>query len=124
MISAALAYVAAALTVLWGAAHAVPTLHVLSGFEPITADNRRVLLQEWLAEAFTMWGAAALVITMTVVASGSLVTHWSYRVVACLLLTLGALTALTGARTEVLWFKVCPVLLGVVAALLLAASFV
>jgi citrate synthase len=44
------AYVAAALTALWGVAHAVPTRQVLAGFAPITADNRRVLKQEWLAE--------------------------------------------------------------------------
>ena len=29
---------------------------------PITADNRRIVVQEWLAEAFTMWGIAAMVI--------------------------------------------------------------
>ena len=99
-------------------------MRVLCGFKPITADNRRVLLQEWLAEAFTMWGAAVLVITLTVVASGSSVTHWSYRVVACLLLALGTLTARTGAKTKVVWFKVCPVLLSVVAALLAAQLLV
>jgi hypothetical protein len=39
-----------------------------------------------------------------------------------LLLALAALTALTGARTAVVWFKICPVLLGGSAVLLLAAS--
>ena len=48
-------------------AHAVPTRQVLASFEPITADNRRIILQEWLAEAFTMWGIAAVVIAATVV---------------------------------------------------------
>lgn len=48
-----LAYVAAGLVGLWGVAHAVPTRQVVAGFGPITVDNRRVLLQEWLAEAFT-----------------------------------------------------------------------
>ena len=41
-----------------------------------------------------------------------------------LLLALGILTALTGARTTVVWFKVCPVLVASAAALLLAASLV
>lgn len=49
-----LAYIAAAVTGLWGAAHAIPTRQVLAGFAPITADNRRVLQQEWLAESLTM----------------------------------------------------------------------
>jgi len=35
---------------------------------------------------------------------------------------LGTLTALTGARTPVVWFKICPVLLAGSAALLVAAS--
>lgn len=44
-----LAYTAAGLTSLWGLAHAFPTRRVIAGFEPITLDNRRVILQEWLA---------------------------------------------------------------------------
>jgi hypothetical protein len=44
------------------------------------------------------------------------------RAVSALLIALATLTALTGARTPVIWFKICPVLLGVTAALLLTAS--
>jgi hypothetical protein len=68
-----LAYIAAALVGLWGVAHAVPTRRVVAGFEPLTVDNRRVLAQEWLAEAFTMWGLAALVVVVTACASST--TH-------------------------------------------------
>jgi hypothetical protein len=39
-----------------------------------------------------------------------------------LLVALGVLTALTGARTPVVWFKVCPVVMAGPAGLLLAAS--
>jgi hypothetical protein len=35
------------------------------GLAPITRDNRRIVVQEWLAEAFTMWGIAAIVIVVT-----------------------------------------------------------
>jgi hypothetical protein len=117
-----LAYVAAALIGVWGIAHAVPTKRVVAGFAPITTDNRRVLTQEWLAESFTMWAMAALVVVVTITAGDTRVTAIVYRVVAGLLLALAALTALTGARTPVVWFKVCPVLLAVSAALLLVAS--
>jgi len=120
----ALAYVAAALTGLWGIAHAVPTKQVVAGFGALSQDNRRVLTQEWLAEAVTMWGLAGLVIAVTVAAGGQSGTEWAYRLAAGLLLALGALTALTGARTAVVWFKICPVLLGTAAGLLLAASLV
>jgi hypothetical protein len=117
-----LAYAAAGLTGLWGIAHAVPTRRVIAGFAPITSDNRRVLVQEWLAESITMWSAAALVVAVTAVNGGGLVTDWVYRIVAGLLVALAVLTALTGARTPVVWFKICPALLGTSAALLLAAS--
>ena len=117
-----LAYLAGAITGLWGVAHAIPTRQVLSGFEPMTGDNRRVLTQEWLAESFTMWGAATLVIAVTAASGGTSAAHWVYRIAAGLLLALAALTALTGARTAVVWFKICPVLLGGCATLLILAS--
>ena len=117
-----LAYLAAALIGAWGIAHAVPTKRVVAGFAPITTDNRRVLTQEWLAESFTMWAMAALVVAVTITAGDTRVTAIVYQAVAALLLALAVLTALTGARTPVVWFKVCPVLLATSAILLLAAS--
>ncbi len=118
-----LAYLAAALITVWGIAHAVPTKRVVAGFAPITADNRRVLTQEWLAESLTMWGMAALVVAVTATAADIGVAAIVYRVVAGLLVALAVLTALTGARTPIVWFKVCPALLATSAALLLVASF-
>jgi hypothetical protein len=46
-----------------------------------------------------------------------------YRVAAGLLAALALLTGLTGARTSVVWFKVCPVVLTASATLLAVASF-
>ena len=117
-----LAYLAAALVGVWGIAHAVPTKRVVAGFAPITADNRRVLTQEWLAESLTMWGMATLVVAVTATAADSQVTLIVYRVVAGLLVALAVLTAVTGARTPIVWFKICPALLATSAALLLVAS--
>jgi hypothetical protein len=77
----------------------------------------------WLAEAFTMCGVAALVLVVTAVGGAGMdVRAWVYRIAAGPLITLGTLTALTGARTSVIWFKICPVLLAGCAGLLLAAS--
>jgi len=118
-----LAYVAAGLVAAWGVAHAIPTGQVVAGFEPITAANRLVITQEWLAESLTMWGVAAAVAVTTAVAGGDAeATVWLYRVAAGLLLALAALTALTGARTPVIWFKICPVLLSTSAVMLVVAS--
>ncbi len=120
-----LAYVAAVLVALWGVAHAIPTRQVLMSFKPITQDNRRIVLQEWLAEAFTMWGLAGIIVSVTIVSgAGSHASQWVYRVVAALLVALAVLTGLTGARTPVIWFKVCPVLLTFSAGLLLVASLI
>jgi len=119
--ASAMAYLAASITALWGVAHAVPTLSVLRSFEPISDDNRRVVLQEWTAEAFTMWGIAALIVAVTVVGSGSDAAHAAYAAAAGLLVALAILTVFTGGRTPVIWFKICPVLLSISAALLVAA---
>lgn len=117
-----LAYIAAATVALWGVSHVVPTRRVVAGFAPINADNRRVLVQEWLAEAFAMEGVAALAVTVTAIDGDASTRDWVYRVLAALLLALAALTAVTGARTRVIWFKICPVLLSASAVLLLVAG--
>ncbi len=122
--NAVLAYLSAALIAAWGVAHAIPTRQVLAGFSPITPDNRRIIQQEWLAEAITMWGLAAVIIAATAAGGTNAdVRAWVYRAVSALLIALAALTAFTGARTPVVWFKICPVLLSITAAMLLAASF-
>jgi hypothetical protein len=119
-----LAFTAAALVALWGLAHAVPTRQVIAGFDPIERDNRLILTQEWLAEAFTMWGIAAIVAAATLAGSESSVATWVYRAGAGLLVGLAVLTAATGARTPVIWFKICPVLLTASALLLVVASVI
>jgi hypothetical protein len=120
-----LAYVAAGLVALWGVAHAIPTREVVRGFEPITRDNRRVLIQEWLAEALALWGVAATIIGISAIGpEGSGAIDWVYRASAGILIALAILTAFTGARTPVIWFKICPVLLTTSASLLVIASLV
>jgi hypothetical protein len=57
--SAVLACLGATLITAWGTAHAIPTRQVLAGFDPVSPDNRRIIQQEWLAEAITMWGQAS-----------------------------------------------------------------
>jgi hypothetical protein len=71
-----------------------------------------------------MWGISAIVIAATA-ATGTAtdIRAWVYRAAAALLIALGTLTALTGARTPVIWFKICPLLLAAAALLLLIASF-
>jgi hypothetical protein len=121
--SAPIAYIAAGVVALWGVAHVLPTVRVVQGFNDTSHDNRLVITQEWIAEAMTMWFIAALVAIAT--AAGGpheALTDWIYRASAIMLLAVAVLTATTGAHTTVIFFKICPVLLSVTAALLLAAS--
>ncbi len=82
-----------------------------------------MVLQEWMAEAFTMWGLAALVVAATLVGGAGIpTTEWVYRIAAGILVAIAVLTSFTGSRTPVIWFKVCPVLQIGSAGLLVTAS--
>jgi hypothetical protein len=119
----ALVYVAGSALVLWGAAHLAPTRSVANSFGEISADSRRILVMEWVAEGVTHVSIGMLVIVVTAL-EGSVdpTVHVVYRVLAGALVALATLTALTGARTPVIWFKVCPFVLTSAAALLVAGS--
>ncbi|HEY3089770.1 MAG TPA: hypothetical protein VGJ59_17105 [Jatrophihabitantaceae bacterium] len=118
-----LAGLSSGLIAAWGIAHVLPTSRVVAGYADTSRDNRLVIAQEWIAEALTMWFVSALVLVITSVGDGS-TRAWVYRVCALLLLAVGTLTAATGARTSVVFFKICPVVLTSYAGLLLAASWV
>lgn len=121
--SGVLAYLAAIAVIVWGVAHVMPTRRVADGFGDISVDNRRILVMEWIAEGITHISIGVLVILMTAIeGSGSSASQLVYRVAAAVLIVLAALTSVTGARTPVIWFRVCPFVLGGAAILLLVAS--
>lgn len=121
--AAGLAFAAAALVFLWGTAHLIPTRQVVAGFGEISRDNRLVITMEWVAEGLAMWFVAALAVAVTVAGEAG-TADLTYRLGAGFLVVLGAWTAATGARTPVIWFKACPVVMAVGAGLLVAASLV
>jgi hypothetical protein len=118
-----LAYLAGAILVVWGVVHVVPTRQVVRSMEPSTNDSRLVITQEWIGESLAMWGLATLVIVAAATATPVATENWIYRITASIVAAIGVLTALTGARTPVVWFKICLVVLATVVALLLSASF-
>lgn len=123
--SETLAYVAAGMVFLWGISHIVPTRQVVAGFGDIGADNRHIITMEWVAEglAFVFVGILVAVVTWSD-ASPESAEDLVYRVVPGFLLTIGAWTAMTGARTGVIWFKMRPVVMTLSSALLVWASLV
>ena len=119
--SDALAFAAGGLVFLWGVAHVIPTRQVVAGFGEIGRDNHLVLTMEWVAEALAMWLVAALVVAVAVAGTGD-TARLVYRVCGGFLMVLAAWTAATGARTPVIWFRLCPVVMTVSTGLLVAAS--
>jgi len=120
-----LAYLAGAALIVWGLAHLAPTKAVADGFGPIGVENRRILVMEWVAEGVTHVSVGALAVLIALAgyaggATGDLV----YRVLAGMLVVLATLTAATGARTRVIWFKACPFVLTAAATLLVLRSVV
>ena len=108
----------------WGVSHIIPTRQVVAGFGDISPDNRRIITMEWVAEGLAFVFVAVLVVAVTwstdvTEAAEDLV----YRVVSGFLITIGVWTAMTGARTGVIWFKACPVVMSVSSGLVIAASF-
>ena len=117
-----LASLAAAITTVWGIAHLVPTRQVVAGFGTLSKDNRLVITQEWIAEGITLTFLGGLVGLVTAVGRVSnLAVTAVYGLVAGMLLVMAVLTAVTGARGSVVFFKICPVVKTVAAVLLLAS---
>ncbi|MGZ4392668.1 MAG: hypothetical protein ACXVRK_11210, partial [Gaiellaceae bacterium] len=54
--------------------------------------------------------------------AGGPTAHLVYRVLAAALVALAALTTATGARTPLIWFKICPFVLTTAAALLVVRT--
>ena len=123
MIDFLLLVISAIIVVLWGVAHLVVTKRVVAGFGSITDDNRWIITQEWIAEGVTMIFLALLVVIVTLFGGVnnplSTIVYWSVGVV---LLVLAGLTALTGARSSVVFFKICPILLTVTSVLIFLGS--
>jgi hypothetical protein len=121
--AAVLAYAASAILIAWGSAHLVPTRAVAASFGGISLDNRRILVMEWIAEGITHISIGVLVILTTAAeGAGDPTTQLVYRVAASVLVALAVLTAVTGGRTAVIWFRVCPFALTTAAVLLLGAT--
>jgi hypothetical protein len=122
---AILAYVASAILIAWGTAHLAPTRAVAGSFGDISLDNRRILVMEWVAEGIAHISIGVLVILTTAIDGASdSTTQLVYCVCAATLVVLATLTALTGSRTAVIWFRICPFVLTGSAVLLVLAALV
>ena len=119
-----LAWAAAAIVFMWGVSHIIPTREVVAGFGDITEDNRYIITMEWVAEGLSFVFVAVLIgaVALSDMAPES-AEELVYRVCSGFLITIGIWTAVTGARTGVIWFKMCPVVMSITSAMLVTSTF-
>jgi hypothetical protein len=113
-----LLYAGSIVIILWGIAHIIPTRAIVHGFGEISEDNRKVLTMELIAEGLTLifLGLLPLLVTM-LVGIQDRTAGIMYLACAVMLLAMAVLTGVTGARTSIIWYKLCPAVKTLVAAL-------
>ena len=111
-------YLASAMTGLWGVAHLLATRGVVAGFGDLSADNRRIITMEWIVEGVALISTAAFVAVATAIPSQAAVASGVYAVATGTLVVLAIVSLFTGFRVAFLPFRLCPVIFGVSAALI------
>ena len=118
-----LLYIGSIIIILWGVAHIIATKPIVSGFGSISEDNKKILVMEVAAEGVTLCFIGLLVLLVTLLAgSGSQAAFVTYIASAVMLLIMAILTGVTGARTPVIPYKICPVIKTIVAILFILGS--
>jgi hypothetical protein len=123
MIDTILLYIGSGLIFIWGIAHLIPTRAIVNGFGSISEDNKKILAMESIAEGLTLCFIGVLVIIVTSLAGTQSETAFIvYMACAVMLLVMAILTTLTGARTPLVPYKICPVVKTVVAILFIIGA--
>ena len=116
--SGILVYAGSIVIILWGIAHIIPTKAIVHGFGEVSEDNRKVLTMEVIAEGLTLIFLGALPLAVTVlVGVQDRTAGIVYLACAGMLLAMAVLTGVTGARTSTIWYKLCPAVKTIAAAL-------
>jgi hypothetical protein len=119
-----LLYIGSIAIILWGIAHIVFTKGVVSGFNPISKDNKLVITMEWIAEGLTLIFIGLLVLLITVLeGTDNSVSIFTYRASAVMLIVMAILSLFTGARIPFIPYKLCPPIFTTAAILFIAGSF-
>ena len=118
-----LVYAGSIVIILWGIAHIIPTKAIVHGFGEVSEDNRKVLTMEVIAEGLTLIFLGALPLAVTVLVGAQDTTAGIvYLACAGMLLAMAVLTGVTGARTATIWYKICPAVKTIVAALFILSA--
>jgi len=118
-----LIYLGSAVVVIWGIAHIVPTRAVVAGFGPLSADNRRIISMEWVAEGLALTFIGVLMLVVALFAQPSDATAvLVLRLSAAMLVVMAAWTAIAGFATSIVPIKLCPFVLTAAAAAIAAGT--
>jgi hypothetical protein len=124
MINNILIYISSILIIIWGIAHIIPTKNVVSGYGEISRDNKLIFIMEWIAEGTTLIFIGVLTLLINILnGHQNPVSLNVFRISAVMLIIMAILTAFTGARTKVIFFKICPFVKTIGAVLLLLAVY-
>lgn len=124
MLNNILIYIGSIIIIIWGIAHLIPTKTVIAGYGNISRDNKLILIMEWVAEGLTLIFIGALTLLINILNGYKNPASLNvFRISAVILLIMAILTAFTGARTKVVFFKICPFVKTIVAVLLLLAAY-
>ena len=120
--SSLLLYLGAVVVCGWGIAHLVPTRNVVAGFGEISDDNRNIIAMEWVVEGVALIFIGALVVVLTLVDPGAASSRAAYIVTSAGLVALAIVSLFTGFKVKFLPFRLCPLVLTIAAALVLAGA--
>ncbi len=114
-----------AIALVWGIAHIVPVKAVVRSFEPLGADQRRILTMEWVAEGLTLAFIGTLILALALAGGrAEPAGRLALSLAAAFLLVMALWTRLTGALTSVVPIKICPYVKTAAAALVVAGLLV
>jgi hypothetical protein len=120
-----LIYFGSAIIILWGIAHLIPVKNIVKGFGDISGDNKKVLAMEIIAEGLTLIFLGVLPILVTALGDmESTTANIVYFTEAGMLLIMALVTVFTGARTPVIWYKLCPAVKIITAAFFVLGSVI
>jgi len=124
MLNNILIYIGSVIIIIWGIAHIVPTKKVIAGYGDISRDNKLILIMEWIAEGATLIFIGILTLVINILNGyQNAVSLNVFRISSVMLIIMAILTTFTGARTKVIFFKLCPFVKIIVAVLFLLAVY-
>ncbi len=112
----------AILPIFWGTAYIFPTKGVVKDFGAISDDNKNILTMEWLNETIALYLIGFLVIVTTLMYPYCQATPFVHIAAAMTLIAMAILSLATGAKAELIFYKLCPVFFGSAAILILLGT--